>query len=209
MPPSRERVGEPPAERRPGRRLPATAPWIGPYAARRPAARMAPGTTASILTGCSLTIARIREPSPAGLRGTAPSRMDPGTQGARGAYPQTSVLWPSTGGAARITYNPHVTAADIHLRCQRCGTDMDLARPRAGIALGSPDQFWVCPPSRGLDISGRPTPRRRRRCRPPSHRPGHRRKTLDYEPLSAEHFLTSTVELPTLGPVFKLSVRAR
>ena len=43
-----------------------------------------------------------------------------------------------------ITYNPHVSAADVVLRCQRCGTRMDLRDPEPG-SPWKPDQFWVCP----------------------------------------------------------------
>jgi ribosomal protein L37E len=33
---------------------------------------------------------------------------------------------------------------DLHIRCQRCGTEMDLRDPAPGTAW-KPDQFWVCP----------------------------------------------------------------
>ena len=33
---------------------------------------------------------------------------------------------------------------DIHIRCMRCGTQMDLRDPGPGMPW-PPDQFWVCP----------------------------------------------------------------
>ncbi len=33
---------------------------------------------------------------------------------------------------------------DLHIRCQRCGTQMDLKDP-VSIAAWTPSQFWVCP----------------------------------------------------------------
>jgi DNA-directed RNA polymerase subunit RPC12/RpoP len=33
---------------------------------------------------------------------------------------------------------------DLHIRCQRCGTEMELRDPAPG-APWRPDQFWVCP----------------------------------------------------------------
>ena len=33
---------------------------------------------------------------------------------------------------------------DLHIRCQRCGTEMELRDPAPGAAW-RPDQFWVCP----------------------------------------------------------------
>jgi hypothetical protein len=34
--------------------------------------------------------------------------------------------------------------AGLHIRCQRCGEQMDLRDPAPG-APWAPDQFWVCP----------------------------------------------------------------
>jgi len=34
--------------------------------------------------------------------------------------------------------------ADLHIRCQRCGEQMELRDPAAG-APWTPDQYWVCP----------------------------------------------------------------
>jgi ribosomal protein L37E len=33
---------------------------------------------------------------------------------------------------------------DLHIRCQRCGTPMDMRDPGPGMPW-TPDQFWVCP----------------------------------------------------------------
>lgn len=33
---------------------------------------------------------------------------------------------------------------DLHIRCQRCGTEMDMRDPGKGMPW-TPDQFWVCP----------------------------------------------------------------
>jgi uncharacterized protein with PIN domain len=33
---------------------------------------------------------------------------------------------------------------DLHIRCQRCGTDMELRDP-VSVENWKPDQFWVCP----------------------------------------------------------------
>jgi rRNA maturation protein Nop10 len=33
---------------------------------------------------------------------------------------------------------------EIRIRCQRCGTQMDLRDPAPG-SPWTPDQFWVCP----------------------------------------------------------------
>ena len=33
---------------------------------------------------------------------------------------------------------------DIKIRCQRCGTQMEMRDPAAGAAW-TPDQYWVCP----------------------------------------------------------------
>ncbi len=33
---------------------------------------------------------------------------------------------------------------DLHIRCQRCGTDMELRDP-VSVEHWKPDQFWVCP----------------------------------------------------------------
>ena len=32
---------------------------------------------------------------------------------------------------------------DLHIRCQRCGTEMDMRDPGPGMPW-TPDQFWVC-----------------------------------------------------------------
>ena len=32
---------------------------------------------------------------------------------------------------------------DLHIRCQRCGTEMELRDPAPGTPW-KPDQFWVC-----------------------------------------------------------------
>jgi len=32
----------------------------------------------------------------------------------------------------------------LHIRCQRCGTEMELRDPVSADAW-KPDQFWVCP----------------------------------------------------------------
>jgi ribosomal protein L37E len=32
----------------------------------------------------------------------------------------------------------------LHIRCQRCGTEMDMRDPGPGQPW-TPDQFWVCP----------------------------------------------------------------
>ncbi|RPJ78651.1 MAG: hypothetical protein EHM13_14345 [Acidobacteria bacterium] len=32
----------------------------------------------------------------------------------------------------------------IHIRCQRCGEQMEMKEPEPGSAW-RPDQFWVCP----------------------------------------------------------------
>jgi ribosomal protein L37E len=32
---------------------------------------------------------------------------------------------------------------DIHIRCQRCGAEMEMRDPGPG-ARWTPDQFWVC-----------------------------------------------------------------
>jgi hypothetical protein len=37
-----------------------------------------------------------------------------------------------------------MTDVGIQIRCQRCGTQMDLKDPLAGMPW-RPDQFWVCP----------------------------------------------------------------
>ena len=34
--------------------------------------------------------------------------------------------------------------SDIHIRCQRCGTQMDLKDPALGTPW-PPQQFWKCP----------------------------------------------------------------
>jgi transposase-like protein len=34
--------------------------------------------------------------------------------------------------------------SDFHMRCQRCGAEMDMKDPAAGEAW-RPDQYWVCP----------------------------------------------------------------
>jgi ribosomal protein L37E len=33
---------------------------------------------------------------------------------------------------------------DLHIRCQRCGTEMEMRDPGPGMPW-TPDQFWVCP----------------------------------------------------------------
>jgi ribosomal protein L37E len=37
-----------------------------------------------------------------------------------------------------------MTDVDLHIRCQRCGTQMDMRDPGQGMPW-TPDQFWVCP----------------------------------------------------------------
>ncbi len=37
-----------------------------------------------------------------------------------------------------------MTDVDLHIRCQRCGTEMEMRDPGPGMAW-TPDQFWVCP----------------------------------------------------------------
>lgn len=37
-----------------------------------------------------------------------------------------------------------MTDLDIHIRCQRCGAQMELRDPAPGMEW-TPEQFWVCP----------------------------------------------------------------
>src|SRR6266487_3210240 len=37
-----------------------------------------------------------------------------------------------------------MTDVELHIRCQRCGTQMDMRDPGPGMPW-APDQFWVCP----------------------------------------------------------------
>jgi hypothetical protein len=37
-----------------------------------------------------------------------------------------------------------MSEAGLRIRCQRCGTQMDLRDPAPGAAW-RPEQFWVCP----------------------------------------------------------------
>jgi ribosomal protein L37E len=37
-----------------------------------------------------------------------------------------------------------MTDAERHIRCQRCGAQMEMRDPGPGQAW-TPDQFWVCP----------------------------------------------------------------
>ena len=37
-----------------------------------------------------------------------------------------------------------MTDVDLQIRCQRCGTQMDMRDPAPGMPW-RPDQFWVCP----------------------------------------------------------------
>ena len=59
-----------------------------------------------------------------------------------------------------------MTDVDLHIRCQRCGTEMEMRDPGPGMPW-TPDQFWVCP--RAAVISGRRT--RRPTARSPSQLP--------------------------------------
>ena len=40
--------------------------------------------------------------------------------------------------------NRGMTDVDLQIRCQRCGTQMDMRDPGPGMPW-TPDQFWVCP----------------------------------------------------------------
>jgi DNA-directed RNA polymerase subunit RPC12/RpoP len=37
----------------------------------------------------------------------------------------------------------NMSAAELQIRCQRCGTQMDMRDPGPGMPW-TPDQFWVC-----------------------------------------------------------------
>jgi transposase-like protein len=37
-----------------------------------------------------------------------------------------------------------MTDVELKIRCQRCGTDMEMRDPGPGMPW-APDQFWVCP----------------------------------------------------------------
>jgi ribosomal protein L37E len=37
-----------------------------------------------------------------------------------------------------------MTDLDLHIRCQRCGAEMEMRDPAPGMPW-RPDQFWVCP----------------------------------------------------------------
>src|SRR5262245_39679466 len=63
------------------------------------------------------------------------------------------VDFPAARMTAGITGLPHyqiqiesssMTDVGIHIRCMRCGTQMDLRDPGPDMPW-TPDQFWVCP----------------------------------------------------------------
>jgi hypothetical protein len=43
-----------------------------------------------------------------------------------------------------MDYNSGMSEVHIRIRCQRCGTQMELRDPAPGGAW-RPEQFWVCP----------------------------------------------------------------
>jgi hypothetical protein len=115
--------------------------------------------------------------------------------------PGITTHYPHGDGRA---YNREVSATDIQVRCQRCGTLIDLRDPAPG-APGKPNSFG--PAQAASDIwSTYPAPVNGH----PDSSAGAKWGVTLYpfgKALNPGDFLTSQVELPTLGPVFKLSVR--
>jgi len=46
--------------------------------------------------------------------------------------------------SGRTPYNRRMGAAELEMRCQRCGAAMEMRDPLQS-APWKPDQFWVCP----------------------------------------------------------------
>ena len=74
-----------------------------------------------------------------------------------------------------------MTDVERHIRCQRCGAEMEMRDPGPGMPW-APDQFWVCPSAAA--ISGRLT------------RPDRARRTADKAKPATEPVLLTSDGLP-------------
>jgi len=70
---------------------------------------------------------------------------------ARGSGPQLEqpcrageIGLPHAGQFGLMRYNHVMNDSGLHIRCQRCGTEMEMRDPAPG-GTWTPDQYWVCP----------------------------------------------------------------
>jgi transposase-like protein len=71
--------------------------------------------------------------------------------------------------ALKDPVNDPANETGLHIRCQRCGTEMDMRDPGPGMPW-RPEQFWVCPKCGRHFWSTYPPPNRDK-AKPPAAEP--------------------------------------